>query len=53
MPRKKKNLVLSEPVRDRLRSIKVRLDPRTVITVGNQAALAFWMKRYPAAVVIA
>jgi hypothetical protein len=52
MARKKKTLVLAEPVRDRLKSFKVRLDARTVITLGNLEALAFWKKRYPQAVVI-
>ncbi len=52
MARKKKTLVLSEPVRDRLKSIKVRLDARTVITLSNLKSLAFWKQRYPLAVVI-
>ena len=52
MARKKKTLILAEPVRDRLRSYKVRLDARTVITLGNLDALAFWKKRYPLAVII-
>jgi hypothetical protein len=47
MPRKKKIPVLTEPIRDRLKSIKVRLDARTVITVGNVKALQFWKERYP------
>jgi len=52
MPRKKKTLVLSEPVRDGHRTIKVRLDARTVITVGNRKALDFWKQRHPSAEVI-
>lgn len=52
MPRKKKTLVLSEPVRDGQNTIKVRLDARTVITVGNRKALDFWKQRYPLAEVI-
>lgn len=52
MPRKKKIPVLSEPARDRLNSIKVRLDQRTVITLGNMKALAFWKQRYPNAELI-
>ena len=52
MPRKKKVPILSEPVRDRLNSIKVRLDQRTVITLLNMKALAFWKQRYPKAEVI-
>jgi len=52
MTRKKRTLVLAEPLRDRLKSFKVRLDARTVITLGNPQALAFWKKRYPLAKVI-
>ncbi len=52
MARKKMPPILSEPVRDRLMSIKLRLDARTVITLGNNKALAFWMNRYPMAKVI-
>jgi hypothetical protein len=52
MPRIKKNLVLSEPIRDARKTIKVKLDARTVITVGNKKALDFWKQRYPFAEVI-
>lgn len=52
MPRPKKIMVLSEPVRDQSKTIRVRIDHRTVITVGSQGALANWLKRYPSAVVI-
>jgi hypothetical protein len=52
MPRKRKTLILTEPEHDRSRSIKLRLDARTVITVGNVQALEFWKKRYPMAAVI-
>ena len=52
MPRRKK-LILSEPLRDRLHTIKVRLDARTVITLGNIKAFDFWKQRYPQAHVIA
>jgi len=52
MARQKKIPILSEPVRDRLKSIKVRLDARTVITLSNLKSLAFWKQRYPKAVVI-
>jgi hypothetical protein len=48
-----KKLILSEPLRDRLKTIKVRLDARTVITIGNMKALEFWKQRYPQAQVIA
>lgn len=51
MPRKKK-LILSEPPHTRLNTIKVRLDARTVITLGNIKALEFWKQRYPHAEVI-
>jgi hypothetical protein len=47
MPRKKKALVLSQPVKEGLKAIKVRLDARTVITLASQKALEFWKQRYP------
>ncbi len=49
---RKKKLILSEPLRNQLNTIKVRLDARTVITLGNIKALAFWKQRYPQAQVI-
>jgi len=52
MPRKKKPIVLSQPVRNGLSSIKVRLDARTVITLASLKALDFWKQRYPKAEVI-
>jgi len=52
MPRKKKALVLSEPIRDHKKTIKVRLDARTVITLSSMKALDFWRIRYPMAEVI-
>jgi hypothetical protein len=50
---RKKKLILTEPLRNRLKTIKVRLDARTVITIGNIKALEFWKQRYPLAEVIA
>jgi hypothetical protein len=47
MPRKKKPLVLTQPVKDGIKAIKVRLDARTVITLASQKALEFWRQRYP------
>jgi hypothetical protein len=47
MPRKKKPLILSQPVKQGLKAIKVRLDARTVITLASQKALEFWRQRYP------
>lgn len=47
MPRKKKTLILTQPVKDGLKAIKVRLDARTVITLASQKALEFWRQRYP------
>ncbi len=52
MPRKKRRLILSQPVKEGLKVIKVRLDARTVITVGSKKALAIWKERYPKAVII-
>jgi len=47
MPRKRKNLILTQPVKAGLKAIKVRLDARTVITLASQKALEFWRQRYP------
>ncbi|HRH69836.1 MAG: hypothetical protein JNL43_08710 [Flavobacteriales bacterium] len=47
MPRKRKDLILSQPVKEGLKAIKVRLDARTVITLASQKALEFWRQRYP------
>ncbi len=47
MPRKKKTLVLTQPVKQGIKAIKVRLDARTVITLASQKALEFWRQRYP------
>jgi hypothetical protein len=47
MPRKKKALILSQPVKAGIKAIKVRLDARTVITLASQKALEFWRQRYP------
>ena len=47
MPRKKKVLILTQPVKAGLKAIKVRLDARTVITLASQKALDFWRQRYP------
>lgn len=47
MPRKRKNLILTQPVKEGLKAIKVRLDARTIITLASQKALEFWRQRYP------
>jgi hypothetical protein len=52
MPRKKKALVLSQPIKQGLKAIKVKLDHRTVITLSNMKSLEFWKQRYPNAMVI-
>ena len=46
MPRKKRPLVLERPVKEG-REFKVRLDPRTVITLSSKKALEMWRQRYP------
>ncbi|HRH37435.1 MAG TPA: hypothetical protein PK760_03770 [Flavobacteriales bacterium] len=53
MPRKKRALILTQPVKDGLHAIKVRLDARTIITLKNMRAFDFWKQRYPNAQVIA
>lgn len=52
MPRKKPQLILTQPVKEGVKAIKVRLDARTVITLSDLKKLAFWKERYPQAVVI-
>jgi hypothetical protein len=47
MPRKKKQLILTQPVREGIKAIKVRLDARTIITLASNKALEFWRQRYP------
>lgn len=52
MPRKKKDLILTQPIKDGVQAIKVRLDARTVITLASKKAFELWKQRYPNAVVI-
>ena len=52
MPRKKKELILTQPVKEGVKAIKVQMDHRTVITLASLNALDSWKKRYPQAVVI-
>ncbi|MCB0793315.1 MAG: hypothetical protein KDB88_01140 [Flavobacteriales bacterium] len=52
MPRRKKPLILTQPVRKGIRAIKVRLDHRTIVTLASRSALKFWKERYPNAEVI-
>ncbi|MCB0792545.1 MAG: hypothetical protein H6595_06525 [Flavobacteriales bacterium] len=52
MPRKKKDLVLTRPVKKGVKEFKVRLDHRTIITLSSEKAFAFWKKRYPKAEII-
>ena len=52
MPRKKKELILTQPVKPGLKVIKVRLDARTIITLSKPSMLDFWKQRYPGAQVI-
>ena len=47
MPRARKKLILTQPIKEGLKAIKVRLDHRTVITLANIKALDFWKQRYP------
>ena len=50
---RRKKLILTQPVKEGLKAIKVRLDARTIITLSNLKALEFWKQRYPLAQVIA
>jgi len=47
MPRKKRPLILSQPVKEGIKAIKVRLDAKTIITLSNLKTLDFWKQRYP------
>ncbi|MCB0770046.1 MAG: hypothetical protein KDC00_06540 [Flavobacteriales bacterium] len=47
MPRKKKALIFTRPIKEGVKEIKVRLDARTVITLASTKALEFWRQRYP------
>ncbi len=52
MPRKKRNLILTQQVKEGLKAIKVQLDARTTVTLASLKALEFWKQRYPNAKVI-
>ncbi|HQV74338.1 MAG: hypothetical protein KBA60_04875 [Flavobacteriales bacterium] len=47
MSRRKKALILTRPVKEGIKEIKVRLDARTIITLASKKALDFWRTRYP------
>ncbi len=48
MPRKKnKDPILTHPIKEGLKAIKVRLDSITIITVASPKSLEFWRQRYP------
>lgn len=51
MATRKKHIILTPPVR-KGKTIKVRLDARTIIQLKSEKALAFWKKRYPKAEII-
>ncbi|MBP7514581.1 MAG: hypothetical protein KA791_08545 [Flavobacteriales bacterium] len=44
---RRKKLILTQPVKEGLKAIKVRLDARTIITLASTKALEFWRQRYP------
>ncbi|QQR85548.1 MAG: hypothetical protein IPJ76_13135 [Flavobacteriales bacterium] len=50
--KKKKNPILTEPVRKGPKGLKVRLDARTIITVSNMKIFEAWKKKYPKAEII-
>lgn len=49
---RRKKLILTQPVKDGLKGIKVRLDAKTIITLGSMKMFDFWKQRYPNAQVI-
>lgn len=52
MSRRKRNLILTQPKRKGVKTFKVRLDARTVITLSNKKQFASWKQRYPKAEII-
>ncbi len=52
MSRRKKQLILTQPVKEGLKAIRVQLDHRTIITLASMKMFAFWKERYPKAKVI-
>ncbi len=44
---RRKKLILTQPVKEGIKAIKVRLDARTIITLASEKALEFWRLRYP------
>lgn len=49
---RKKKLILTQPVREGFKGIKVRLDARTIITLASMKMFEFWKQRYPKAEVL-
>jgi len=49
---RKKNMILTQRVKEGLKVIKVQLDARTIITLANMNRFDFWQQRYPLAKVI-
>ena len=49
---RRKKLILTQPVKEGLKAIKVQLDHRTMITLASMKMFAFWKQRYPNARVI-
>jgi hypothetical protein len=49
---RRKKLILTQPVKEGLKAIKVQLDARTIITLASMKMFEFWKQRYPKARVI-
>ena len=49
---RRKKLILTQPVKEGLKAIKVQLDARTIITLASMKMFDFWKQRYPKARVI-
>lgn len=47
MMARRRKLILTQPVKQGITAIKVRLDARTIITLASTKALDFWKQRYP------
>lgn len=52
MGSKKKTLILTQPKKEGVTFVKVRLDPRTIVHLKSLKALPFWKQRYPNAQVM-
>lgn len=48
----RKKPTLTQPEKPGLKTTRIKLDHRTIVTVSSQKAIDFWKERYPKAVVL-